>query len=65
MKWLRIIKEKSSSTFGLGLYFYDEALGSFMSVNIDTKIHSIWEEFEKIFSNRWFKDTKMEEMHAI
>jgi hypothetical protein len=30
-----------------------------------TKISPTWENFEKLFSNKWIKDTKREEMYKI
>jgi hypothetical protein len=27
--------------------------------------HYTWEEFEKLFSDKWIRDTKMEEMYRI
>jgi hypothetical protein len=35
-----------------------------MSIDKDTISNYTWEEFEKLFSNKWIDDTKME-MHKI
>jgi hypothetical protein len=36
-----------------------------LSINKDTRWHCTWEEFEKLFSNKWIKDIKMEEIYRI
>jgi hypothetical protein len=36
-----------------------------MSVDQNTRWHCTWEEFEKLFSNKWIRDTKMEELYII
>jgi hypothetical protein len=36
-----------------------------MSVDQNTRWQCTWEEFEKIFSDKWIRDTKMEEMYRI
>jgi Zn-dependent oligopeptidase len=37
-----------------------------MSIDQDTRWHCTWEEFEKLFLDKWiFKDTNMEEMYRI
>jgi hypothetical protein len=36
-----------------------------MSIDKDTRWNITWEEFEKLFSNKWIKDTKMEAMYKI
>jgi hypothetical protein len=46
-------------------YFFDEAWKWCMSVDQNTRWHCTWEEFEKLFSDKWIRDTKMEEMYRI
>jgi hypothetical protein len=36
-----------------------------MSVDQNTRWHCTWEEFEKCFSDKWIRDTKIEEMYII
>jgi hypothetical protein len=36
-----------------------------MSVDQNTRWHCTWEEFEKLFSDKWITDTKMEELYII
>jgi len=36
-----------------------------MSVDQNTRWQCTWEEFEKLFSDKWIRDTKMEEMYRI
>jgi hypothetical protein len=35
------------------------------SLDEDTRLELHMGKFEKLFSNKWIKDTKMEEMHKI
>jgi hypothetical protein len=35
-----------------------------MSIDQDTRWNCTWEEFEKLFSNKWLKDAQMEEMNS-
>jgi hypothetical protein len=46
-------------------YFFDEDWTWCMSVDQNTRWHCTWEEFEKLFSDKWIRDTKMEEMYRI
>jgi hypothetical protein len=36
-----------------------------MNLDQDTRWNCTWDEFEKLFSNKWLKDTKMEKMLKI
>lgn len=36
-----------------------------MNLDEDTRFYSIWEKFQKLISDKWIKDMKMEEMHKI
>ena len=36
-----------------------------MSFDQNTRWHCTWEEFEKLFSDKWIRDTKMEELYRI
>jgi len=46
-------------------YFFDESWKWWMSVDQNTRWHCTWEEFEKLFLDKWIRDTKMEEMYRI
>ena len=46
-------------------YFFYEYWKWWMSVDQNTRWHCTWEEFEKLFSGKWIRDTKMEEMYRI
>lgn len=36
-----------------------------MNLDENTRFYSIWEKFQKLISDKWIKDMKMEEMHKI
>jgi hypothetical protein len=36
-----------------------------MSIDHDTRLNITWEKFEELFSNKWIRDTKREEMYKI
>lgn len=65
MEWLRMVKKDIMSHFWLGFYLQGEASKWWKSLDNDTRIHSQWEEFEKLFSRRRIKDSKMEAMNKI
>ena len=65
IEWLRMKKKTDVSPFGEDFTFRGEASKWWDSLDEDTKLHSTWEESETLFSNKWIKDTKMEEMHKI
>jgi hypothetical protein len=69
MEWLRMIKEYgmmiSMSPSGVSFYFLGGASKWWKILDEDTRLYSTWEKFEEIFSNKWIKDTKMEEMYTI
>jgi hypothetical protein len=46
-------------------YFSSDAWKWWMSIDQDTRWHYTWEEFEKIFLDKWIKDKNMEEMYRI
>jgi hypothetical protein len=33
------------------------------SIDHDTRLNITWENFEELFSNKWIRDTKREEMY--
>jgi hypothetical protein len=39
-------------------YFSGESWNWWMHIDFDTRRNMTWEEFEKIFSNKWIRDTK-------
>jgi chromosome segregation ATPase len=65
MEWLRMVKEYGMTPSRERIYFFGEAWKWWMSIDNDTRLNITWEAFEKLFSNKWIKDTKMEEMHKI
>jgi hypothetical protein len=46
-------------------YFFDEAWKWWMTVDQNTRWNCTWKEFEKIFSDKWIRETEMEEMYRI
>ena len=36
-----------------------------MSVDQNTRWHCTWKEFEKLFLDKWIRDTKLEELYRI
>jgi glutaredoxin 2 len=44
---------------------FGEACKWWMSIDHDTKLNITWENFQELFSNKWFKDTKREEMYKF
>ena len=65
MEWLKLVKEYNMNHTKARDYFFDEAWKWWMSVDQSTRWHCIWEEFEKIFSDKWIRETEMEEMYRI
>jgi hypothetical protein len=65
MEWLRLIKQYNMTPRKEIYYFFDEAWNWWMSVDQNTKWHCTWEEFEKLFLDKWIRDTKMEELYII
>ena len=69
MEWLRMVKEYCMrvgvSPCGAYFYFFGGDHKWWRSLDEDTRLHSTWEEFEKIFSDKWIRDTQMEEMYRI
>ena len=53
------------SPFGEGYCFEYESCKWRQSFDEDTRLYSKWEEFEKLFSNKWIKDINLEELHKI
>ena len=47
------------------MFFFDESWKWWMSIDQNTRWHCTWEEFEKLFSEKWIRDTKMEELYRI
>jgi hypothetical protein len=65
MEWLRLVKEFNMTPTEAIDYFFDESWKWWMSVDQNTRWHCTWEEFEKLFSDKWIRDTKMEELYRI
>jgi len=65
MKWLRMEKVTNMFPFGAGFCFHGESFKWWKGLDKDTRIYTMWDEFEKAFSRRWIKDSKMEAMNKI
>jgi DNA repair exonuclease SbcCD ATPase subunit len=65
MEWLKLVKEYNMNHTKARDYFFDEAWKWWMSVDQNTRWYCKWEEFEILFSDKWIRDTKMEEMFRI
>ena len=65
MEWLRLVKEYGIDPSEAKIYFSSEAWKWWMSIDFDTRWNMTWEEFENIFSDKWIRHTKMEEMYRI
>jgi hypothetical protein len=59
-----VLQRKSLKSMFTKRYFEGKSRDWWYSLDKDTK-GSKWEEFEKVFTNRWINDTKMKEMHKI
>jgi hypothetical protein len=64
-EWLRMIKENNLSPLKVVFYLRGEAFKWWDSLDEGTKNSPTWENFEELFSNKWIKDTKREEMYKI
>jgi hypothetical protein len=62
MEWLRLVNEYGMIPSWVGNLFFGEAWKWWMNIDKDTRWNITWEAFRKLFSNKWIKDTKMEEM---
>ena len=65
MEWLRLVKEYNMTAMKERYYIFYEALKWWMSVDQNTRWNYTWEEFEKLFLDKWIRDTKVEEMYRI
>ena len=65
MIWFMMVKECRRSPGAIGFFCKGEDYKWWKSLDEDTRFNSTWEEFEKIFSRRWIKDTKIEAMNKI
>jgi hypothetical protein len=65
MEWLRFVKEYDRNPSTTRFYLFGEARKWWMSMDKDTRWNLTWEEFEKLFSDKWIRDTKMEAMYTI
>jgi hypothetical protein len=57
-EWLRIIKKTDLTPLIITIFLSGESLKWWDSLDEGTRISSTWENFEKIFSNKWIKDKK-------
>jgi hypothetical protein len=60
---LRMIKKNYLKHFISVIFLTDESFRWWDILDKGTKISPTWEKFEKLFSNKWIKDTKVEEMY--
>jgi hypothetical protein len=65
MEWLRMINKYNLRPLMVGFYLSGESLKWWDNLDEDTRLSLSWEEFEKLFSDKWIRDTKMEEMYRI
>jgi hypothetical protein len=64
-EWLRMIRKNCKTPYGVCIYLNGEADKWWYSFDKDTRRSTTWEVFEELFSNKWIKDSKMEEMYRI
>jgi hypothetical protein len=60
-----MVKESGRNPSRERNYFSGKAWEWWLIIDKDTRWNCTWEEFEKLFSNKWIKDTKMEELYRI
>jgi hypothetical protein len=65
VEWLRIVKKYGINDVMEKIYLFGEACKWWMSIDYDTRLNIKWEKFEELFSNKWTRDTKREEMYKI
>jgi hypothetical protein len=65
MEWLRLVKDYNMTPRKERDYFFDEAWKWWMIDDQNTRWHCTWEEFEKLFLDKWIRDTKMKELYRI
>jgi hypothetical protein len=53
MEWLRLVKEYGRNPLTRIIYFFGESLKWWKSIDEYTRWNLTWEEFEKLFSNKW------------
>jgi hypothetical protein len=58
MEWLRMVKEPCRTIFGASLEFDGESFKWRDNLDEGTGFSPTWENFEKLFSNKWIKDKK-------
>jgi hypothetical protein len=60
-----LVKEHCKDPFQENLNFYGEAYKWWIILDENTRLYFTWEVFEKKFSDKWIRDTKMEELYII
>jgi hypothetical protein len=65
MEWLMLVKEYVMDDLKEKTHFHGEAWKWWISIDFDSRWNMTWEEFEKLFSDKWIRDTKMEELYRI
>jgi hypothetical protein len=65
MEWLRIVKKYGINDLMTKGYLFGESCKWWMSIYHDTRLNITWEKIEKLFSNKWIRDKKREEMYKI
>jgi hypothetical protein len=65
VEWLRMVKQYCKTHFWASLQFDGEACKWWDNLDESTRISPTRENFEKLFSNKWIKDTNREEMYKI
>jgi hypothetical protein len=64
-EWLKMIRKNRKAPSLVGIYLNGEAGNWWYSLDEGTRQSTTWEVFEELFSNKWIKDSKMEEMYRI
>ena len=62
---LRTIRKNRKTSYLVGIYFNGEVGNWWYRLDGVTRRSATWEVFEELFSNKWIKDSKMEEMYRI
>jgi hypothetical protein len=60
-----MIRKNRKTPSLVGIYLNGEASNWWYNLDESTRRSATWEVFEELFSNKWIKDSKMEEMYSI
>jgi hypothetical protein len=65
MEWLGLVKEYGMNPSREENYFSGEAWKWWLSIDKDTRWNVTLKEFEKLFSDKWIRYTKMKALYII